>query len=194
MIDKKRRRAGFTLVEIMVAVVILAVGLLGMAAMTIMVIRGNRMAVRQTNATNLAQQLLERLKDVNFTNIGTQINCSNSAPVTSITNGQTGVICYQFPVDAQSNVQTFPTTLPVYGLFLKVCDNTVAAEVPSSTPSLSTDYCTAGIDSNVFPAVLPAELACMAALSGGEKEIKVVASWWEQGTCHHVDFSTVVVQ
>lgn len=68
--DKSQKNQGFTIVEIMVALVILAVGLLGMAGMTVVVMRGSRGANDLANATNVCQQKIEELKDVDFTNLG----------------------------------------------------------------------------------------------------------------------------
>jgi prepilin-type N-terminal cleavage/methylation domain-containing protein len=61
---------GFTLVEILVAMVVLAVGLLGMAAMTILVMKGSRGASDLTSATNICQLKMEELKDVQWNLLG----------------------------------------------------------------------------------------------------------------------------
>lgn len=49
---------------------ILAVGLLGMAGMTMVVMRGNRGAEDLANATNVCQQKIEELKDISWTELG----------------------------------------------------------------------------------------------------------------------------
>jgi type IV pilus assembly protein PilV len=67
----RKQSVGFTLVEILVAMVVLAIGLLGMAAMTIMVMRGSRGASDLTAATNICQLKVEELKDVGWTVLGT---------------------------------------------------------------------------------------------------------------------------
>lgn len=54
----------------MVALVILAVGLLGMAGMTVVVMRGSRGAEDLANATNVCQQKIEELKDINWSDLG----------------------------------------------------------------------------------------------------------------------------
>ncbi len=61
---------GFTIIEIMVALVILSVGLLGMAGMTVVVMRGNRGAEDLASATNVCQQKIEELKDISWTALG----------------------------------------------------------------------------------------------------------------------------
>lgn len=61
---------GFTMIEILVAMVVLAIGLLGMAGMTIIVMRGNRGAVDMTAASQVCQQKIEELKDLSWGEIG----------------------------------------------------------------------------------------------------------------------------
>jgi prepilin-type N-terminal cleavage/methylation domain-containing protein len=58
------RRAGFTLVEMMVAVVILAVGLLGLTTTSAYVVRMVSGGQTQTIAANVVQSRLERLRSV----------------------------------------------------------------------------------------------------------------------------------
>ncbi|MFH1018064.1 MAG: prepilin-type N-terminal cleavage/methylation domain-containing protein [Pseudomonadota bacterium] len=70
---------GFTLIEILVAMVVLAVGLLGMAAMTILVMKGSRGASDLTAATNICQLRMEELKDVDWNSLG-------NFPLTDMTN------------------------------------------------------------------------------------------------------------
>jgi prepilin-type N-terminal cleavage/methylation domain-containing protein len=71
MNKNKSRSKGFTLVEILVAMVVLAIGLLGMAAMTILVMKGSRGASDLTAATNICQLKMEELKDVDWATLGT---------------------------------------------------------------------------------------------------------------------------
>ena len=58
-----QHRAGFTLLEVLVAIVILSVGLLGLSAMTIATIRGLDFSEDVTVATNLAQEKMEQIKN-----------------------------------------------------------------------------------------------------------------------------------
>ncbi|MEZ4846035.1 MAG: type II secretion system protein [Bdellovibrionota bacterium] len=67
---KIQQNRAFTIVEIMVALVILAVGLLGMAGMTVVVMRGSRGAEDLANATNVCQQKIEELKDIAWSDLG----------------------------------------------------------------------------------------------------------------------------
>ncbi|MCJ7547777.1 MAG: prepilin-type N-terminal cleavage/methylation domain-containing protein [Deltaproteobacteria bacterium] len=58
---------GFTLIEVMIAVVILAVGLLALMAMQIVSIKANAFSSEMTYSTMLAQQQLETLRNLPFT-------------------------------------------------------------------------------------------------------------------------------
>jgi type IV pilus modification protein PilV len=57
-------RGGFTLVEMMVAVVILAIGLLGMVSTSAYVVRQMRGANQQAIAANVIQSRVERMRSV----------------------------------------------------------------------------------------------------------------------------------
>ncbi len=58
---------GFTLIEVMIALLILAVGLLALMTMQIVSIKANAFSSEMTYSTMLAQQQLETLKNVPFT-------------------------------------------------------------------------------------------------------------------------------
>ncbi len=53
---------GFTLLEVMIAMVILAIGLLGLASLQIMAIKGNSFGQQMTVASTIAQNQLEQLR------------------------------------------------------------------------------------------------------------------------------------
>ena len=59
---------GFTLIEVLVAMVILSVGLLGTAALITGIINGNKVSNRITTATVLAQDKMEEIKSVGYSN------------------------------------------------------------------------------------------------------------------------------
>ena len=53
---------GFTLLEILVAVIVLSIGMLGMAGLTTGIMRGNLRSMRMTTAMTLAQQKMETIR------------------------------------------------------------------------------------------------------------------------------------
>ena len=59
-------KKGFTLLEVLMCMVILAFGLLALAGMQIMAIKGNHFGNKVTNATILAHNTLEDLKNLSF--------------------------------------------------------------------------------------------------------------------------------
>jgi type IV pilus assembly protein PilV len=62
---------GFTLIEIMIAVFLLAVALLGLASVTTSVIKGNSFSQTLTTATTLARDKMEDLKGMSYTALPT---------------------------------------------------------------------------------------------------------------------------
>ena len=62
MIMPLRDREGFTLVEVMIAVFVLTVALLGLISVTVMIIKGNDFSKRTTTATTLAKDAIEQVK------------------------------------------------------------------------------------------------------------------------------------
>ncbi|HEX9706476.1 MAG TPA: type IV pilus modification protein PilV [Steroidobacteraceae bacterium] len=55
-------QAGFTMVEVLVALVVLAIGLLGIAALLLKSLQSGRTAVYRTQAVNLAADLADRIR------------------------------------------------------------------------------------------------------------------------------------
>lgn len=61
--------SGFTLVEVLIAVTILAFGMLGMAGLQVTSIRGNATAIHKTEASALASDKLESYQNTPYANI-----------------------------------------------------------------------------------------------------------------------------
>jgi type IV pilus assembly protein PilV len=62
-----RDSKGFTLLELMIALVILAIGLLGLASLQVMAIKGNSYGQEMTVASTLAENQLEQLRQTTGT-------------------------------------------------------------------------------------------------------------------------------
>ncbi len=73
--------AGFTLVESMLTLAIMAVGLLALAGLQITALRGNALSRSMTTAVSIAEQRLEQLKNTPYSDIqaeaATQVTASN---------------------------------------------------------------------------------------------------------------------
>jgi prepilin-type N-terminal cleavage/methylation domain-containing protein len=69
MIMRLRDRKGFTLVEVMIAVFVLTVALLGLISVTVMIIKGNDFSRRMTTATTLAKDKIEQVKKAPYNTI-----------------------------------------------------------------------------------------------------------------------------
>ena len=63
MTRKNKKEKGFTLIEVLVGLVILAIGMLSIAAMQITSIKGGSFSNHLTQATTYAQDRLENLKN-----------------------------------------------------------------------------------------------------------------------------------
>jgi len=92
--DVATSQNGFTLLEVLVAIVILTIGLLGTAGLTTGVIRGNHFSKNVTSATAAAQTKLEAIKSggyvyataVNFPSDAVTMGGMTFTRTTTITN------------------------------------------------------------------------------------------------------------
>jgi type IV pilus assembly protein PilV len=58
----QRRASGFTLIEVLVALIVLSIGLLGVAGMQITGLRANQSAGSRTQASYLADDIIDRMR------------------------------------------------------------------------------------------------------------------------------------
>jgi len=77
-----REEEGFTLLELLVALAILSVGLLGTAVLTTGIIRGNFFSKNITSATAVAQTTIEGAQRVGYTAVNTYVTDSSKVPPT----------------------------------------------------------------------------------------------------------------
>lgn len=78
------KNKGFTLVEVMIAIVVLSVALLALAGLQIVSIRGNSFGNRMTEALTLAKDLMEEMKNDEWGEIGDRSDDWPSPPETPI--------------------------------------------------------------------------------------------------------------
>jgi len=69
MVGMKGREEGFTLVEVLVAVMVLSVAFLAMFQMQAMAIRGNETGNQVTIAATLAQDRMEQVRNATYENV-----------------------------------------------------------------------------------------------------------------------------
>lgn len=67
---KRGESKGFTLVEVLIAIVILSVALLALGGLQIISIRGNSFGNHMTEAITLAKDLMEEMKNTEWEQIG----------------------------------------------------------------------------------------------------------------------------
>lgn len=70
-VSKLRNDSGFTLTEILIAIVILSIGLLGLAQISVGVITSNLSSTKMTSASTLAQDKIEEIKNLGYDNANT---------------------------------------------------------------------------------------------------------------------------
>ena len=98
---------GFTLIELFTAIVLLTIGLLGTAALTGGVVKGNIAAKNLSTATTIAQSCLQENRRVGYTNAGTT-GCT-----TTTTNVSLGGVTFSraLVVTPGTNVKTLTVTV-----------------------------------------------------------------------------------
>ena len=95
---KKGESEGFTLVEVLVAIVVLSVALLALAGLQIISIRGNSFGNHMTEAVTLAKDVMEEMKNTQWE----QIQGSTDAP-----RGGSGIVYHRVcSVTASDEIKT----------------------------------------------------------------------------------------
>jgi type IV pilus assembly protein PilV len=82
-------QGGFTVIEVMIAITILAIGLLGIASMQMNAIRGNSLSDCITCALALAEDKMEELMGINYADPALEDSIyENNGDLTEIASGQ----------------------------------------------------------------------------------------------------------
>ena len=119
-----KKSQGFTLIEIMIALVVLAVGLLALGTMQIVSIRANAYSSEMTYATMLAQQRLEIFRNLSFSDADLALGHHDSLPAI-VEKG----VSYSVTWDVEDTATDMKTvTLDVTWASLRLGDSNQAAE------------------------------------------------------------------
>ncbi|MBI4824442.1 MAG: prepilin-type N-terminal cleavage/methylation domain-containing protein [Nitrospirae bacterium] len=175
----KLNKDGFSLVELMIAMTILAYGLLAVAQMQVIAIRGNTDSGRLAEATNFLQEKLEEFRQPSaFFITRTATGFANQATVNDLTNNKT---TNDAQLDCASNTEPgcagyepdWTETLP-----------------PPTTPNPRGNTYTRIVnvrniceDSDAPPCNNEEALA---------KEVNVIITWTEGGIAHKISSRTLV--
>lgn len=89
---------GITMIEVLIAVVVLSIGLLGMAALQTQSVRLNHSAYLRSQATSLAYDMSDRMR-VNRNNLGNYAHAMGAAPPAGTTVAATDVSAWLLALD-----------------------------------------------------------------------------------------------
>ena len=87
-------QGGFTLIEVFIAIVLLTIGLLGTAALTTGVVRGNLNSKNTTTATAIAQSCFEENRRVGYSDAGAVPAGGSNNCLTGATTVTTGGVAF----------------------------------------------------------------------------------------------------
>ena len=104
---KKNDEKGFTLVEILIAIVVLAIGVLAMGQMQIASIRGNSIANTLTEATTLAQDRMENLIGLSYNDLTAGSHPGPNNPIYNISWN----ITLDYPINNTKEIRVIVTWL-----------------------------------------------------------------------------------
>ena len=105
------RSGGFTLVEVMVSVIIFSVGLIGVARLQVVAKQNNYDAVQRVAATQVAQDVLSRMRS-NHTVLNTYVSNGSGTSI-----GRTSISSEPTPVCGSSGTQCTANQLALHDLW-----------------------------------------------------------------------------
>lgn len=144
----KKKQKAFTMIEVLVAMLVLAIGLLGLAAMTVVVLRSNVLSQQISEATTITGDLMESLKlrsiseltDCDSTTAGNVISVTGPCPIIN-ESGLSALTSDYYPLDPSNSCE-------IDGVLSDFSDDTagafdsVTANLISFPASASEEFCT----------------------------------------------------
>jgi type IV pilus assembly protein PilV len=130
----RRQSEGFTLIEVMIALVILAVGLLALMTLQIVSIRANAFSSEMTYAGMLAQSRLERIRNTPYDNV-------NPGTVTDTVDATTSTKGMAYTVQTTVDDNTPATDMKTITLRID-WTGTPAGSAGGSTANFTTSFIT----------------------------------------------------
>ena len=180
----KSKSSAFTMIEMLVAMILLSVGLLGFSAMSVLMIKASRTSSKADESATLAQDAVEDLSAVAWDDLGTD----TALPAA---NGLANAdVRSEGPINRNGETEGTGTGPYIYYRYVVVC---ALAHIAVS-PQGNQDPCAEGTTD--ITAHRPPELACnTAGLSTREKLIRVVVSWHDRnGECRYKATDSLVFQ
>jgi type IV pilus assembly protein PilV len=101
---KRERESGFTLIEVMVAMIIMVIGLTGVLMMQASVTRGNRQSAQITRCAQIAEERMEQLRGTPINTL--TLNAATAMPPNVTDKGITYSVTYTVttPLAADPNL------------------------------------------------------------------------------------------
>jgi type IV pilus assembly protein PilV len=139
--SRNKNTSGFTLIEVLIAVVILSIGLLGMAGIQLQGLRGTTSSNLRSDATILANDIAERIHaNVNGVSVGAAQNLEYANVDTAGINcaNQPNTICSDTPNSAgvaACNAAGGANSMAAYDIFEFACGPTGTGGVKNLLPT-----------------------------------------------------------
>ncbi len=142
-----RRSAGFSMIELLVALLVLSIGLLGVAALMATSMRNSQSANHRTQATNLAYEITDAIR-ANLINAGQYHSTAYTDPATACTLASRPAGTY----DATTAPHTLDMTRWARDLCYQLPNGRGRVQVTASTPVVAAtgqSYRTYSVDVDV---------------------------------------------
>lgn len=171
----KRRHKGFSLIEVMISLVILAVGVLGLSKLQATLIKSGSDANQRTVATSIAQRKIDDLKGFTKLTVGT---ATDAVPDTWTSGIAANLLSFEHIADNEGGAASGTTNLTASTFTVGNYTYTLSWDVTdyyyTGTPTVATTPVAAGNDIDF-------------------KRIEVNVAWTDEtGTAQSVDLDTVI--